>query len=357
MENTSSDHEKIFNHICNQLNELSQQQSNEAVDSSEEILEVSPAMNAKYEVMQNHMKKFNSELLESQEEIKNKIKNLGSVTFGAEALDQQIRQLAEQLSNERNTNSKLSSDLAKSLELSLQLQLEIQNLKSRNLQIQTEEKKYSAALLERAKVLQRDLELNLALKDETSMELAKAKNAFYRESQVWEQTRNQYEAIIQSLRSEIAQLQNNKQQLEQELVQQKESHTLQINEMTEQHQQALADKESEIEGLNLEIESVQNSFKEVEESAQQQNEVLNNLMSVAEGKIVEMKMALDKKTIEAQDYYSHLQQALTQLAVARQENATLKDYVNKLNAYHQQAMGHMASQLTIQTSPDANQGK
>ncbi len=69
----------------------------------------------------------------------------------------------------------------KSLELSLQLQLEIQGLKARAMQMQSEDKKYSQALFDKNKILQRDLELHQALKDETAMEFAKAKSAFSKE--------------------------------------------------------------------------------------------------------------------------------------------------------------------------------
>jgi regulator of replication initiation timing len=57
---------------------------------------------------------------------------------------------------------------------------------------------------------------------------------------------------------------------------------------------------------------------------------------VAEKKIVELKMGLDKKMAEAQDYYSHLQQALSQVSILRQENSALKDYISKLTNLHQQ---------------------
>ncbi len=50
-----------------------------------------------------------------------------------------------------------------------------------------------------------------------------------------------------------------------------------------------------------------------------------------------MKVALDRKAIESNDYYSHLQQALMQIQVLRQENAALKEYVSKLTALHQAA--------------------
>lgn len=77
-------------------------------------------------------------------------------------------------------------------------------------------------------------------------------------------------------------------------------------------------------------------FNEVEESASQQNDVLKNLMDVAEAKIVELKLALDKKVLESQDLFNQIQQLGSQTQVLRQENVALKDYVTKLNYYQQQ---------------------
>lgn len=298
------EHEKLFDDICNKLNELSTRSEGEMEPTQ-----------PKYEKMQVQMKKFNSELMESQEELKEKIKSLENVSYGPETLDAQLRQLSEHLMSERSNSTKLSADLAKSLELCLQLQLEIQGLKARTLQVQSEEKKYSNALLEKTRILQRDLELNQALKDETAMELQKAKAAFSKEQDLWEEQREQFETEIQHLKAENSE-----------------------NEETIKTVEALLQERNEqIESLHQEIENISASFNEVESSAQQQNDVLKNLMEVAEGKIVEMKLALDKKALEAQDYYSHLQQALTQIQVLKQENTALKEYVTKLNYYHQQA--------------------
>ncbi|MNJ99841.1 Chromosome partition protein Smc [compost metagenome] len=305
------EHEKLFDDICNKLNELSTRTEGEG----EVIGQPMDTAQPRYEKMQVQMKKFNTELMESQEEFKEKIKTLENVSYGPETLDAQLRQLSEHLMSERANSTKLSADLAKSLELCLQLQLEIQGLKARTLQAQSEEKKYSNALLEKTRVLQRDLELNQALKDETAMELQKAKAAFNKEHGLWEEQREKFEGEIHSLKTERAEL-----------------------EQTISDMEAMIEERNEtITSLHQEIEKISSSYNEVETSAQQQHDVLKNLMGVAESKIVEMKLALDKKALEAQDYYSHLQQALTQAVVHKQENTALKEYVTKLNYYHQQA--------------------
>jgi chromosome segregation ATPase len=265
--------------------------------------------------MQVQMKKFNNELQGTHEELREKIKTLENVSYGPETLDLQLKQLSEQVMAERMNNTKLSTDLAKSLELCLQLQLEIQGLKARSMQIQGEEKKYSQALLEKTRILQRDLELNQAIKDETGMELAKAKNAFSKEAALWEEQREQFEATIQTLKQENLDLEG---------------------QLTER-EEIITEKEAKITSLHEEIQKISTSYNEVEASAAQQKDVLQNLMTVAETKIVEMKVALDRKSLEANDYYSHLQQASTQAGVLKQENVALKEYVTKLNYYHQQA--------------------
>lgn len=313
------DHEKLFDEICNKLNELSHRK--EAVQD----MEITPAPQQKYEKMQTQMRKFHSDMKESQEEIKEKIKTLGNVTYGSESLDAQVRQLAEQLNSERAHNSKLSADLAKSLELCLQLQLEIQGLKARSMQSQAEDKKYSQTLLEKNKHLQKELELSHALRDEMSMELAKAKSSFQKDHALWDEQRALLESQSQTLRQE-------KQTLNDQIL---------------QFEQTIVDKEALITTLNQKIDEVSSSFNEVEASAQQQTEVLKNLMEVAEGKIVEMKLALDKKSLEAQDYYSHLQQSLTQLGVFKQETAALKEYIAKLNYYHQQVQAVQQQQAQM----------
>jgi hypothetical protein len=305
MSNSVPEHEKLFDEICNKLNEL----------SSSNTEGEAPSPQPKYELMQVQMKRFQSELVGSQVELREKIRNLESVSYGPETLDAQMKHLADQLSAERGHNTKLSADLAKSLELSLQLQLEIQGLKARSLQVQSEEKKYSQALFDKCKALQRDLELAHALREEISIELQKAKSSFSRDEKLWGEQRELLEREIHNYKKE-------QQELQESLATQKNH---------------LEERDQTIQILNGEIEKISQSYSEVESSAQQQTEVLKNLMSVAEAKIVDMKLALDKKSLEAQDYYSHLQQALTQLGVLKQENGAMKEYVAKLNFYHQQA--------------------
>lgn len=100
---------------------------------------------------------------------------------------------------------------------------------------------------------QKDLELANAIKDELAIEFEKAKNNFAMELQEAKTRQDSLEQVI-------------------------------------------IEKNQMIEKLNCEIESLSQSLNEIEQGAIQQNEAMKNLMTVAENKIVEMKLALDKKT-------------------------------------------------------------
>lgn len=288
MSNTTAEHEKLFDEICNKLNELSQREDNFAPQSS------------KIEKMQTQIKKFHTELQDTQDEFRLKIKSLENVQVSSSEINQQFKILTEQLNAERTINTKLNADLVKAHEISLQLQLETQGLKSRATQIQNEEKKYSQSLQEKVKQLQRDLELSFALKEEISIELAKAKNQFQIEKSDW--------------------------------INEKESFKSSLEEWTIK----LTEKDSQISELNLQIESMSQSLNEIELASINQNEAMKNLMTVAENKIVELKLAHDKKSMECQDYYQHLQQSMTQQSLLKQENHNLKEYINKVNIFIQQ---------------------
>lgn len=302
---STPDHEKLFEEICGKLSELSQHQQQEKPVSQP---------NQALEKVQSQIRKFQSEMLETHTELHGKIKNIENVQFTQNDLALQLKQVTEQLNQERTNNTKLNTDLAKSLELSLQLQLEIQGLRARSQQFQNEEKKYSQSLMDKIKQLGRDLELLKALKDEAEQEFSKARASFIEQNETWKTER-------QELQNEIA---NGKEQVEAVL------------KMREQLQAEGEAKDATIQSLNEEIEKMSQGLTELEGSTQKQNEVLKNLMDVAEQKIVEMKMALDKKNLECQDYYSHLQQSLTQVSLFKQENAHLKDYIAKINQHLQQ---------------------
>lgn len=298
MNNTTPEHEKLFDEICNKLNELSHRD------------DISLPQTNKIEKMQTQIKKFHSDLIDTQDEFRNKIKTLENLQISKSQHNDQLRLLTEQLQSERNTNNKLNADLVKSNEIALHLQLEMQGLKTRAQQIQNEERKYNIQLQEKLKNSQKDLELNDALKEDISLELAKTKNQYQMDRNEW--------------------------------LSEKET----INTTVEELNQKMNEKDVQIRALNEQIENLQNSLNEIEEASQKQNENIKNLMSVAENKIVELKMGYDKKHIESQDYYNHLQQGLTQINLLKQENSNLKDYVSKVNQFLQQQQAQNAQPIS-----------
>lgn len=297
----TQDHEKLFDEICNKLNELSHREDSLAPQSQ------------KIERMQSQIKRFHDDLQGAHDELRGKIKSLENMQFSQSDINGQLRQLTDQLQNERSINAKLNADLAKSLELSLQVQLEVQAAKARTVQIQNEEKRYAQTLQEKLKMTTRDFELATALKEEAGAELNKAKLNFQTEQAAWEEERKvfrQQAELLQAQKDEL--LKANQELLE-----------------------SLTRKEEELEKHTHQIEELSQSLNSIENSAADQSSVLKNLMEVAESKIIEMKMALDKKTIESQDYYGHLQHSLTQTSLLRQENGQLKEYINKVSVYLQ----------------------
>jgi chromosome segregation ATPase len=274
-----SEHEKLFDEICGKLAELSKKPTNSEASMTGE------AWSDRIEKMHHQLKRSQDELKAAQVELETKIGSLENYSFVENDLQQENQRLNGQLEQERQINSKLNSDLAKSLELNLKLQFEIEEIRAKAQQVLTEEKKHNHYLQEKNKALSHELELSQALCQDTRMEFSKARDKFASDQTEWNNSRIQFERQIEELQNEV-------------------------NTVTE-------------------------SILQFEDHSLKQSEMMKNLSSVAEKKIVELKMLLDKKALEAQDYYSHLQQSLNQATVLRQENAALKDYINKITALHQ----------------------
>lgn len=309
---TKPNHEKLFDEICNKLSEL----SNSSHSTAEE-----PQVNEhKFERIQTQIKKFQDSLSDTNCRLTEKIKSLENVTYAHSDLNEQLKQLTEQLNYERTVNTKLSADLAKSLELCLQLQLEIQNIKNKAITVQNEERKYSQSLLEKIKSLM--------------FELESSKNE------------------ISQLKFEIEKLNKNKIQIENE----NKKVNLDRNELLAANEsliENIKDKDQQIEKLNSDLEELSLSLNEVETSAVKQAENFKNLTLVAEAKIIEIKMALDKKTAEQSDLTSRNENLNHQVSLVRQENNSLRDYINKLTLYQQQMVQALQAQPQINTSLDS----
>ena len=125
------EHEKIFNEICHKLNELSQDEDQK--NSKDRV--------GQLDKMQNQLKNFQIELVSNHEDMKHKIETLEKMTTSNSDLTQRVKELTDLLNQERSHNSKLSTDLARSLDLSLKLQLEIQEIKTKTIQAQMDDRK------------------------------------------------------------------------------------------------------------------------------------------------------------------------------------------------------------------------
>lgn len=255
------DHEKIFNEICYKLNELSQTEDTKT--SKEKVIQL--------EKMQNQMKTFQIELMNNHEDMKLKIETLEKMTVSNSDLSQKVQELTELLNQERSHNSKLSSDLARSLDLSLKLQLEIQEIKSKAIQAQTDDRRQYLENFE-------NLQLNF----------------------------------------------------------QKEK--IKLLETNEELLSDLKTKEDQIQDLNTKINDLESSMFQIEQTSQDQNQTIQHLMTVAENKIVELKLALDKTTAERDNLNGQFLQTSKQTEILKQENYALKDYINKMSVYQQQFM-------------------
>lgn len=254
-------HEQIFNEIATKLNELSQ--TDETRSSKDKVIQL--------EKMQNQLKNFQFDLMTNHEDMKLKIDALEKMTVSNSDLSQRIQELTDLLNQERASNSKLSSDLAKSLDLSLKLQLEIQEVKTKAMQAQMDDRK---SYLDNCEQLQMDFQ-----KQKTNL-------------------------------------------------------------MTMNNQLAtdLKAKEEQVKELNQRINEIETNMNSIEETSFEQKETIQHLMTVAEGKIVELKLLLDRTIADRDNLAGQFKQTMSQTEVLKQENFALKDYINKMAHYQQQFM-------------------
>lgn len=253
------EHDKIFNEICNKLNELSQTEDNKS--SRDKMVQL--------EKMQNQMKSFQLDLMSNHEDMKLKIDALEKMTVSNSDLTQKVQEMTDLLNQERTHNSKLSTDLAKSLDLSLKLQLEIQDIKSKAMVSQMEDRKQ---YLENFENIQFDFQKQKASLMEAN------------------------EDLLSDLKM----------------------------------------KELQVEELTQKMNELEKSISEFQISSDEQGHTIKHLMSVAENKIVELKLSLDRTSADVDNTKGQLKQSQTQIEILKQENYALKDYINKMTAYHKQ---------------------
>lgn len=254
-----AEHDKIFNEICSKLNELSQ--SEDTKSSRDKMVQL--------EKMQNQMKSFQLDLMSNHEGMKLKIDALEKMTVSNSDLTQKVQEMTDLLNQERTHNSKLSTDLARSLDLSLKLQLEIQDIKSKAMLSQMEDRKQ---YLENFENIQFDFQKQKAALMETN------------------------EDLLSDLKL----------------------------------------KELQIEELTHKMNELEKSISEFQVSSDEQGHTIKHLMSVAENKIVELKLSLDRTAADVDNTKGQLKQSQTQIDILKQENYALKDYINKMTAYQKQ---------------------
>lgn len=252
------EHEKIFNEICDKLSELTQSEENK----------VSKDRVGQLEKMHNQLKNFQVDLMNNHEDMKLKIESLQKMTSSNSDLTIRVQELTEMLNQERLHNSKLSTDLARSLDLSLKLQLEIQEIKSKAMQAQIDDRKQYMDNFENVQ-----------------FEFQKQKTALL-------DTNND---LMDDLKA----------------------------------------KEAQIQDLNNKINDLEKSVTEVTTTTQEQAETINHLMTVAESKIVDLKLSLDRAYADIENNKGQNAQFVSQIEILKKENFMLKDYINKMSQFQQ----------------------
>lgn len=304
------EHERLFDEICGKLNELSGQSAG------------NDRWPDKIERLQTQLKKSQEDWKSAQAQIQERMRSFETYSVAQGEMSQEIKRLTELLEQERQNNGKLSADLAKALELNLKLQFDIEEIRTRASQMVAEERKHNQFLIEKSKGLSTELELSQALNQDVRLELAKAREKFQADLSHAEEEK----ALIET------QLKEAKDQTETANLRFDE-----VEALVRRKDGELQERDSQLKKCMEEIVSLTETVRNYEGHLNQQHDMIKQLTATAEQKLVELKLALDRKAIESNDYYSHLQQALTQIQVLRQENTALKEYVTKITALHQAA--------------------
>jgi chromosome segregation ATPase len=250
------------------------------------------------------LQKFQDQLRQTQSLMLETLKPQSSKDYLQVTLQNELEKIMEQLANERAQNSKLSADLSRSLELNLKLQFEVEEIRLKANQRLKEEQALSNSLQEKLKKSDHELELAHAVNSDLRVELSRAHDS--------------YQAELDKRAKEAQGLLD------------------QINTLTEQLEQSGRSKkllEQAIEDLRRDKQYLSNSLEEYKKHAEEQNKVLNTMSELAQAKMLEVQAALHKKSAECKDYQSHLQQALAQIEILKQENQTLKEYFAKLSQH------------------------
>lgn len=318
------EHERLFDEICGKLNELSLKSEIRSEIKSESMgvrMDSNLDKNTdRYDKIQSQLRRTQEDWKQAQEQIQERMKSFETFSLAQGEMSHEIKRMSEMLEAERQNNMRMSADLAKALELNLKLQFDIEESRAKAGQMVNEERKHNSFLVEKNKSLSNELELAQALNQDIREELSKARDKYQSDQSQWTQ-----EKSSGSFKS-------------QEQIEKIEALELRVDELENfcrLKDNSIEEKENQIKALKEDALTLTETVVGFEEHANQQNEMIKKLSAAAEQKMVELKLALDKKSIESNDYYSHLQQALTQIQVLKQENSALKEYIAKISALHQ----------------------
>ncbi len=322
------EHERLFDEICGKLNELSQKTETRLEVKTEtagfrmesNLDRPNEKTNERFDKLQSQLRRTQDDWKVAQEQIQERMKSFETFSLVQGEMSQEIRRMTEMLESERQNNVRLSTDLARALELNLKLQFDIEESRARAAQLVNEERKHNSFLVEKNKSLSNEIELAQALNQDIREELSKAREKYQLDLSQWNQEKSGS---------------SNKVSEQSEKIEALELRVDELDNFCRVKDRAMEAKEKEIKDLNEEAQTLTETVEGFEAHANQQNDMIRRLSAAAEQKMVELKLALDKKSIESNDYYSHLQQALTQIQVLKQENSALKEYVSKISALHQ----------------------
>lgn len=326
------EHERLFDEICGKLNELSLKSEARVEIKTESVgarmesnLDKNTDKNLdknpdRYEKLQTQLRRTQEDWKQAQEQIQERMRSFETFSLAQGEMSHEIKRMSEMLEAERQNNVRMSADLAKALELNLKLQFDIEESRAKANQMVAEERKHNSFLVEKNKSLNNELELAQALNQDIREELSKAREKYQLDLSQWN--------IEKSSGSTKAQ----------EQIEKIEALELRVDELENfcrLKDNSISERDEQIKALKEEARTLTETVEGFELHANQQNDMIKKLSGAAEQKMVELKLALDKKAIESNDYYSHLQQALTQIQVLKQENSALKEYIAKISALHQ----------------------
>ena len=101
-------------------------------------------------------------------------------------------------------------------------------------------------------------------------------------------------------------------------------------------------KEEQIAELTLKINDLESGMQQLGESKIEQEETIAHLVSVAENKIIELKLSLDGKTADLNNIEGQMSKIQVQMELFKKENVSLKDYINKMTVYQKQILAQQA---------------